>query len=122
MSSRGKPCPYPVDPSWQNFCSLYREACTADEAVTAVEKSHHMMAALYFGIAALEAFLNEKMRSHLADQESPEAVLKLLRQTKFLRKLKMWPKEITKQSMLFPADALELILFCNDVRGDLRQC
>lgn len=119
MSSRGKPCPYPVDPSWQNFCSLYREACTAEEVVTAVEKSHHMMAALYFGIAALEALLNEKMRAHIQDAKSPEDVLKLLRRTEFRRKLKTWPTEITKQPLLVPAEALDLILLCNDVRGDL---
>jgi len=119
MSARGKPCPYPVDPSWQNFCSLYREACTADEVVTAVEKSHHMMAALYFGISAVEAFLNGQMRKHLRDTQSPEEVLQALRQTRFRKKLKEWPTEITKQPLLVPADALELISLCNDIRGDL---
>ncbi len=119
MSGRGKPCPYPVDPTWQNFCSLYREACTTDEVVTAVEKSHHMMAALYFGISAIEAFLNGQMRAHLRGTKSPEDVLKLLRSAKFRDKLKEWPIEITKQRSLVPAEALELITLCNDIRGDL---
>lgn len=119
MSSRGKPCPYPLDPSWQNFCSLYREACATDEVVTAVEKSHHMMAALYFGIAALEAFLNRQMRTHLQDSKPPDDVLKLLRRTEFRKKLKDWPIEITRQPLLAPVEALDLILLCNDVRGDL---
>ena len=52
-----------------------------------------MMAALYFGIAALEAFLNEQMRAHLQDAKSPEDVLKLLRRTEFRKKLEGWPKK-----------------------------
>jgi hypothetical protein len=119
MTSHGKPCPYPVDPSWQNFSSLHREACAADEATTAVEKSHHMMAALYFGIAALEAFLNQQMRLHLQQTKPPEDVLKLLRKTEFLKKLDRWPSEITRKPLLVPAEARELIRFCNEVRGDL---
>jgi hypothetical protein len=49
--------PWAVDPCWQNFSSLYREAVTAHEAKTGMERSHHLTASLYFGIAALEAFL-----------------------------------------------------------------
>ena len=119
MSSRGKPCPYPVDPSWQNFSSLYREACTADEAVTAVEKSHHMMAALYFGIAALEAFLNGQMRLHLQQSKPADEVLDILRKSNFLKKLKKWPTEITGRSSLAPRDAVDLICLCHDVRSNL---
>lgn len=119
MSSRGKPCPYPVDPSWQNFSSLYREACTADEAVTAVEKSHHMMAALFFGTAALEAFLNGQMRSHLQQTKSPDEVLTILRNERFLAKLKKWPTEITGQPLLAPKEAIDLICLCYEIRSDL---
>jgi hypothetical protein len=54
-----------VNPAWQNFSSMFREVTDAREAKTAMEKSHHLAAALYFGIATLEAFLNGKMRAHL---------------------------------------------------------
>jgi hypothetical protein len=57
--------PWAVNPAWQNFSSLFREAVTAVEARTGMERSHHLTASLYFGIAALEAFLNQKMRLHL---------------------------------------------------------
>lgn len=30
-----------------------------------MERAHHLTAALYFGVSALEAFLNELMREHL---------------------------------------------------------
>jgi len=53
-------------PPWQNFSSLFREATTALDAKTGMERSHHLTAALYFGLAALEAFLNEQMRKHLS--------------------------------------------------------
>jgi hypothetical protein len=72
-----------------------------------------MMAALYFGIAALEAFLNGQMRAHLQDAKSPEDVLRLLRRTEFRKKLEGWPTEITKQPLVAPAEALDLILLCN---------
>jgi len=49
--------PWAVNPAWQNFSSLFREASTAREAKTGMERSHHLTASLYFGIAALEAFL-----------------------------------------------------------------
>ena len=42
-------------PPWQNFSSMFREAITAQEARTGMEKSHHLTASLYFGIAALRA-------------------------------------------------------------------
>ena len=52
--------PWAINPAWQNFSSLYREAVTASACETGMERSHHLTASLYFGIAAIEAFLNEK--------------------------------------------------------------
>ena len=57
--------PWVTNPVWQNFSSSFCEATTACEARTEIEKLHHLTASLYFGIAALEAFLNQKMRAHL---------------------------------------------------------
>jgi hypothetical protein len=46
--------PWVVNPAWQNFSSMYREAVAAGEAKTGMERSHHLTAALYFGISALD--------------------------------------------------------------------
>jgi len=66
--------PWAVNPAWQNFSSLYREATTAQETKTDMERFHHLTASLYFGIAALEAFLNQKMRAHLKATNSEDIV------------------------------------------------
>jgi hypothetical protein len=56
---------------------MFREAITAQEARTGMEKSHHLTASLYFGIAALEAFLNERMRAHMKGKPEKEIFYKL---------------------------------------------
>jgi hypothetical protein len=36
--------PVPANPLWQNFSSMFREAITAQEVGTGMEKSHHLTA------------------------------------------------------------------------------
>ena len=108
-----------VNPSWQNFSSLYREACSAVEARTDMERSHHLTAALYFGIASIEAFLNYQMRVHLRATKRPEEVFTILRKGKFIKKLTEWPGEITGTPLLVNDAVMSLIRLCNDIRGNL---
>jgi hypothetical protein len=112
--------PWFVNPSWQNFSSLFREVTAATEANTEMEKAHHMTAALYFGIAALEAFLNAKMRAHLAQAGKPEQeIYDALRKGKITSKLKKWPDELLPAPFTVSPSTLTLIEFFNEVRGDL---
>jgi hypothetical protein len=111
--------PWSINPAWQNFSSLFREARSAEEAPTDMERSHHLTAALYFGIATLEAFLNREMRSHLKNSKSEEEIFGLLRKGRFMTKLKKWPTEIIGSQPEFPQHQQELLELCNDVRGDL---
>ncbi|MHB8199949.1 MAG: hypothetical protein ACYDD9_03940 [Acidithiobacillus sp.] len=111
--------PWSVNPAWQNFSSLFREANAAIEAPTDMEKSHHLTASLYFGIAALEAFLNQQMRSHMTPSKDDKAIFEKLRTGRFIKKLKTWPAEIIGRPTSVASDVIELIEFCNDVRGDL---
>ena len=71
--------PVPANPLWLNFSSMFREAITAAEVGTGMEKSHHLTASLYFGIAALEAFLNQKMRAKLTPIETEQEIFDRLR-------------------------------------------
>jgi hypothetical protein len=84
-----------------------------------MERSHHLTAALYFGIATLEAFLNGEMRSHLKPTKSSDEIYEVLRQGRFGTKLRKWPKEIIGKEPSFPVDSMDLIKLCNEVRGDL---
>jgi hypothetical protein len=109
----------PANPPSQNFFSMFREAITAQEVRTGLEKSHHLTASLYFGIAALEAFLNQKMREHLTPTSAEKEIRKRLRDGKIKDKLKQWPEEILGKPVAIERRAWNLIVFFNRVRGDL---
>lgn len=107
-----------TEPIWQNFSSMYREARTACEAKTGMEASHHLTATLYFGISALEAFLNQRMRLHLKGTPEEETVEKLRKPT-FVTKIKKWPKEILGAPVNLRPETLGRLIHYNDVRGAL---
>jgi hypothetical protein len=111
--------PWAINPAWQNFSSLYREATTAREAKTAMERSHHLTASLYFGIAALEAFLNQKMRGHLKPTKSEDEIFDFLRKGQILSKLRKWPTELLGKQLPLSEETFRLITDVNDIRGDL---
>jgi hypothetical protein len=112
--------PWLVEPLWQNFSSLYREAITAQDAKTGMERSHHLTASLYFGIAALEAFLNKQMRDRLkAYNSEEEEILNILRKPSVLSKIKKWPQEILGRPMPLREETLTILCDFNEIRGDL---
>lgn len=111
--------PWSIKPVWQNFSSLYREACVASEAPTDFEKRHHLTAALYFGISSIEAFLNREMRAYLSPTRNEVQILKRMRNSGFLTKLEKWPKEILGCEFPLESEAFDLIRIANEVRGDL---
>ena len=108
-----------VNPEWQNFSSLYREAVAAREAKTGMERSHHLTSALYFGISALEAFLNSKMRSHLEGTKSDEDIFGILRSERLGDKIKNWPKEILGISLRLEQTTVEHIFLFKNTRDSL---
>ncbi|HEU5404227.1 MAG TPA: hypothetical protein VFU86_22955 [Terriglobales bacterium] len=109
-----------IEPVWQNYSSMYREAVTSGEAKTAMEVAHHRMATLYFGISAVETFLNLKMRDHLirtgVDHDESH---KKLRNGVFADKVKKWPFLITGQQLALRNDSIERLLSINTLRGNL---
>lgn len=111
--------PWFIDATWQNFSSSFREATTASEAKTGMERSHHLTASLYFGIAALESFLNAKMRAHLHAAKSPQEILDTLRKGRLMSKLEKWPEQLLGHALSLKAGSFELLRSFNDIRGDL---
>ncbi|BAV96204.1 hypothetical protein [Lysobacter enzymogenes] len=107
-----------TEPAWQNFSSMYREAKTAREAKTSMEVSHHLTATLYFGISALEAFLNQRMRLHLMGATEEDIVEKLRKET-LIKKIKKWPKQILGASINLRPETLGKLIHYNDIRGAL---
>jgi hypothetical protein len=109
--------PWSADAAWQNFSSLCQEASAAAEAREEIARFHHLTAALYFGTAALEAFLNQQMRTHMAGQ-SEAKVFRRIRDGRFLKKLNEWPTEILRKPLAVPSATLEQLELFYGVRGD----
>ena len=111
-----------LEPTWQNFSSMYREVICAQEASTGMEALHHRMAALYFGIATLECFINREMTRHelLRNVDHEEIHLKL-RNSKFSlkKRLERWPEIITGKRLTLRPETLPRILAINALRGQL---
>jgi hypothetical protein len=83
-----------------------------------MEASHHLTATLYFGVSALEAFLNQRMRAHLAGQ--PEGkIFEILRKATLEKKLKDWPMQILGMQPELRPETLPRILAYNGMRGAL---
>jgi hypothetical protein len=83
-----------------------------------MEVSHHISATLYFGISALEAFLNQRMRLHLRGA-AEDKILEVLRKATVATKIKKWPRQILTSPVILRPDTLEKLFFYNDVRGNL---
>lgn len=111
-----------LEPTWQNFSSMYREAVCAQEASSGMEISHHRMAALYFGIATIECFINREMTRHklrLGKEHGEIHDLLSKRYFHFKEKIKKWPKEITRRELSLRPNTLESIVAINELRGNL---
>jgi hypothetical protein len=112
--------PVPANPPLQNFSSMYREAITSQEVETGMEKSHHLTAALYFGVAALEAFLNQKMREHLTATKTEEEIVERLRYDGDIKKrMREWPKELLGKAVATDRTTWDFIVYFNELRGNL---
>ena len=109
-----------IEPIWQNYSSMYREAITSREARTGMEVAHHRMAALYFGISALESFLNLKMRDHLLRTgKDHDEIHEVLRKGSLKDKIKEWPVLIIGTELVLRPDSIARVLSINALRGDL---
>jgi hypothetical protein len=61
MSSSQEVWRWNVDPVWDNYSSMYLESALSLSATNTFEKYHHLRSSLLFGMASIEAFLNQEM-------------------------------------------------------------
>lgn len=110
-----------IEPTWQNFSSMYREAICAQEASSGMEISHHRMAALYFGISTIECLLNQEMTKYQLSQgmEHDEIHKLLMKPLKFNKKISDWPKIIYGQKLTLRPGSIETLHSFNGLRGNL---
>jgi hypothetical protein len=98
---------------------MYRESVASGEVKTGMEKSHHLAAALYFGIASIEAYLNQQLRKYLVAKESDSDILKRLRYTRFMQKVREWPSEISGREVSIDEDLIKTLDLYNTLRGEV---
>ncbi len=109
-----------VNPTWEHYSSMFQECKEAMLAGNDFIKYHHIRACLYFGIGAIEAFLNERMRQKLKSGKTEEDdIFKKLRSTRFNIKLSIWPSEISGRKVVVPKDLMVLINVYSDLRGEV---
>lgn len=109
-----------LEPTWQNFSSMYREAVCAHEANSGMEIAHHRMASLYFGISTIECMLNREMtRYQLGQGMEHNEIHELLRKSEFKKKIKSWPQIISGKELPLRRGTLPHLLAINDLRGHL---
>jgi len=109
-----------IEPTWQNFSSMYREAVCAQEASSGMEIAHHQVASLYFGISTIECLLNWEMtRYQLSQGMEHDEIHELLRKSEFKKKIKTWPEITTGKELSLRPGTLQHILAINDLRGHL---
>jgi hypothetical protein len=85
-----------------------------------MERLHHTAASLYFGIAALEAFVNSKLRKKMQESNFPEPeILKKLKYRNILDKLTASPVEVLGKALALSSQALGVIRSYNAVRGEI---
>jgi len=85
-----------------------------------MERAHHLTASLYFGIAALEAFLNAEMRAKMqADKASEKEIYDTLRKGALQSKLKKWPLLLTGSRLPVRDKTVQMIEAFNELRGEI---
>lgn len=106
-------------PVWHHTSSMYQESYLASNAPHEFARYHHLRSCIYFCTAALEAFLNEKMRKQMHEAEFSEAeIYKKLRKGGILDKTKEWPEQLGTNLQL-PAYILEHIEGMLEVRNEV---
>jgi hypothetical protein len=109
-----------VNPTWEHFSSMCQECHEAMAASNEFLKYHHIRTSLYFGIGAIEAFLNERMRNKLRLEGLDEdKIVKKLRHSYFNDKLEKWPSELSDKKVEVPIEVIDLIRSYGSLRGEI---
>ena len=109
-----------VNTTWHHFSSLCQECRTSLTTKNEFLKYHHLKAALFFGIGAVESFLNEIMRRKLEKEgESEDNIFKELRYTSFGKKLELWPSKLTTSQISISNDLIGIVSAYSAIRGEV---
>lgn len=68
-----------VNPAWTNFSAMIQDNALFNETHTEFERHRTSKSCLYFGVAAVEAFINQELRDFMRSEgQSDDEILKVL--------------------------------------------
>lgn len=105
---------------WEHACGMVREIGEVKAARSEIHKQHHLRAALYFGVGAVEAFLNQEMRALLESRGlSDNEVFDALRHPGWKDKLKKWPKMLSGVDLPVPEGVTRAVKKLSGLRDEI---
>jgi hypothetical protein len=110
-----------VDPVWHHFSWMLQEAALATTVKGTFARYHHVSACLYFGIGAIEAFLNKKMRQRFTGIKTEDEIHEMLRspQATLMKKVKEWPSILCGVEIEIPAGIVSALDDFRKLRGEI---
>lgn len=89
-----------VNHAWENFSSLFQEAELSKIVDNEFQKNHHLKSVLYFGILAIESFVNEKIRISMTQQgETEQNIIKYLKNNSNSIQVKLKSKYLSNNTI-----------------------
>ena len=109
-----------ADYAWHYSSSMFYETHLIGVAANEFIRYHHVRACLYFGVSAVEAFLNQEMRRHLKQRGATEDVIfKKVRYTKIDHKRQEWPSELCGCDVTLPAESEKVFTYSKGIRDEV---
>ncbi|QET01652.1 MULTISPECIES: hypothetical protein [Cupriavidus] len=108
-----------ADVTWHTFSATVHQSVMAAEATNAFMRYEYLRAALYFGSACAEGYLNRSMRERLTVRCLAERTIRdELKRPGLGIKLRKWPANFCDQSTQLPADIIDLLDKAQKVRNE----
>lgn len=108
-----------VDPVWHHFSWMCQEAALSQTAIGTFNMYRHVSACLYFGVGAIEAFLNQQMRKRFAGVKTEAEIHDMLRKPRLMDKLTEWPSVLCGVEIVVPEYLVSAINDFRQLRGEV---
>jgi hypothetical protein len=98
---------------------MCQEAALSQTATGTFKIYHHVSASLYFGIGAIEAFLNRQMRKRFDGVKTEAEIHDILRKPRLMDKITLWPSILCGIKIEVPKDLVSAINDFRELRGEV---
>lgn len=109
-----------ADPVYLQTCSMFQENHFASTAPHDFARQHHTRACLFFAVGAVESLLNRRMRASMeAGGIAEDAIIKELRFTKLMKKIKQWPSAIAGHAVALSDEFFQVFDYLKELRDEI---